>query len=270
MKNHCKEIIAIGDIHGRQAWKEIVDLHPDAHLVFLGDYCDPYEDFSRKELLDNLNQIIELKRKHPEHVTLLLGNHDLHYFVAGFPAGSRYDNGIANELRQIFTTERDLFVYAYETEDLLFTHAGVSQGWLDACWNRPILPSPAQCFNHPEELEDKGAALYTCGPGRMGLDPAGGIFWADEDELEIVPTGFIQIAGHNGMDTIRHIHSRGADKDLMADLLICDCLENFRYLRIDLADENYYRFYEMNLRGEQPELLFERKRKPTDENMGKE
>ena len=77
-------------------------------------------------------------------------------------------------------------------------------------------------------------------------------------------------ASPNGMDTIRHIHSRGADKDVMADLLICDCLEHFRYLRIDLADENYYRFYEMNLRGEQPELLFERKRKPTDENMGKE
>ena len=257
MKDHCKEIIAIGDIHGRRCWEEIVKRHPDAHFVFLGDYCDPYDNFSQKALLENLNRIIELKRSHTEQVTLLLGNHDLHYFVPGFPMGSRYDRNIAKALQQIFTTERELFAYAYETGNLLFTHAGISQGWLDACWKLPFLPSLAQCLNHPENMEDKGTALYTCGPSRMGPDPAGGIFWADEDELEIVPTGVIQIVGHNGMNAIRHIHSRSAEKNVMADLLICDCLEKFRYLRIELTNEEKYGFYEMNLRKKTSKFLFE-------------
>lgn len=38
-----KPIVAIGDVHGLEKWRSIVDEHEDCTIVFLGDYLDPYE-----------------------------------------------------------------------------------------------------------------------------------------------------------------------------------------------------------------------------------
>ena len=39
-----KQII-IPDVHGREFWREAVKgIDEDTHVVFLGDYLDPYED----------------------------------------------------------------------------------------------------------------------------------------------------------------------------------------------------------------------------------
>ena len=40
-----QHIIIIPDLHGREFWRKAVnELPEDAHVVFLGDYLDPYED----------------------------------------------------------------------------------------------------------------------------------------------------------------------------------------------------------------------------------
>ena len=43
-KTNTKPIVVIGDVHGLTCWKDIVKVHKDSMFVFLGDYCDPYED----------------------------------------------------------------------------------------------------------------------------------------------------------------------------------------------------------------------------------
>ena len=58
-----KNIIVIGDVHGRTSWKQIVDKHPGCRLVFLGDYCDPYEKIPGEAVLENLMEIIRQFRK---------------------------------------------------------------------------------------------------------------------------------------------------------------------------------------------------------------
>ena len=63
-----KPLIAIGDIHGLEDWKAIVEKHPDCRIVFLGDYLDPIEYIPRKRLLQNLCEIILLKKKRPDDV----------------------------------------------------------------------------------------------------------------------------------------------------------------------------------------------------------
>ena len=66
-----KPIIAIGDIHGLDIWREIVERHRDCQFVFLGDYLDPFNYIPRQKLIDNLNSIINFKRSKPEDVVLL-------------------------------------------------------------------------------------------------------------------------------------------------------------------------------------------------------
>ena len=111
-----KPTIAIGDVHGLDLWRDVVEAHPECRVVFLGDYLDP-----------NLREIIDFKRSRPEDSVLLLGNHDLHYFCEEASPASRFDAGIAGEASSLFLDNLDLFQYAFQDGEYLFTHAGVSQ-----------------------------------------------------------------------------------------------------------------------------------------------
>ena len=38
-----KKVIVLGDTHGRDIWKKIVEANPDADLfIFIGDYFDSF------------------------------------------------------------------------------------------------------------------------------------------------------------------------------------------------------------------------------------
>ena len=95
--------VVIGDIHGLDSWKWIVDSHPECEMVFLGDYLDPKERVPKVELLRNLEEIVALKRSRPEDVVLLLGNHDLHYFCEEAPLGSRFNADMAEDASRLFS-----------------------------------------------------------------------------------------------------------------------------------------------------------------------
>ena len=74
-------ILIIPDIHGRIFWKEPCKEFKGKHIVFLGDYLDPYkhQNILEKTALENFKEILEFKKNNKDLVTLLLGNHDLHY-----------------------------------------------------------------------------------------------------------------------------------------------------------------------------------------------
>ena len=102
-KTNTKPIVVIGDVHGLTCWKDIVNAHKGSMFVFLGDYCDPYEDIKPIELIKNFCSIIQFKKKCPDDVILLLGNHDMHYTSADFVISTRYDESIVSEMNHILT-----------------------------------------------------------------------------------------------------------------------------------------------------------------------
>ena len=74
-----KKIVVIGDIHGRDTWKEIIAKEePFDKVVFLGDYFDSYY-ISFKNQFINYNEIIKYKDDNKDKVITLFGNHELHY-----------------------------------------------------------------------------------------------------------------------------------------------------------------------------------------------
>lgn len=220
-----KQIVAIGDVHGLDAWKPIVAGNPDSRIVFLGDYLDPYRPLTREGLLDNLREIIRLKQSRPDDVVLLLGNHDLHYFCEDIAVGSRFDYEIAPDAFKIFVGNMDLFSYAYQEGNLLFTHAGVSQKWfIDDFKGDPERPIAWQ-LNHP--ADGQVAAICRVGYSRGGWkNDSGGIFWADIDELDEPLSGFTQVVGHNRVKSVTEHTGRLGGK-----IYFCDCLEAGGYFK---------------------------------------
>ncbi|AQG80311.1 metallophosphoesterase [Spirosoma montaniterrae] len=197
-------ILTISDLHGRTVWKE-ADFSRYDRVVFLGDYTDSY-DISDETIYANLLEIIKLKRKQPAKFVLLIGNHDAqylhfpHYRCSGFRAWAQPD------LSALFAKHDSLFQIAYQQGSYLFSHAGVTNRWLDRLTTQmgidrnTITPDfdLAALLNtlHQQPLKQRNI-LFEVGPKRGGFDSCSGPVWADRDETrtDYLP-GFHQVVGH--------------------------------------------------------------------------
>lgn len=133
--NKDPRLLIIPDVHGRTFWKKAVQTQDYDTVIFLGDYVDPYEEegISDDQAYQNFAEILQFKKRQPDRVVLLLGNHDLHYASDRFrlnACGSRYNKDFADILQQLFLAHRSAFKLAYQVQTehqrYLFTHAGVN------------------------------------------------------------------------------------------------------------------------------------------------
>jgi hypothetical protein len=223
-KSRTEPTIVVGDVHGLTYWKDIINDNPDCRYLFLGDYLDPYEEINPEKLIDNLKDIIRLKQEQAQNVILLLGNHDLHYVTEKIGRGTRWNSELAEEASGLFTDNKDLFQYAYQEDNYVFTHAGISHNWFTDYFRGDVCENIAGQLNNPTPGQEKH--LFACGIARGGLDRYGGIFWADMIELYNPLEGFTQIVGHNRVADIEDITMNGGR------VIFCDCLFNQHYLKI--------------------------------------
>ena len=204
--------IIIPDVHGRPFWMDAVRDVPNTPVIFLGDYLDPYdyEGIPREEVFPRFEKIIDLKRKFPDSVTLLLGNHDLHY-VDRKLEGGRFDIIHARRNRKAILDNADLFdlaqVVTVGATKLLFTHAGLQAGWLAR--HRELFDlggdkNLADCLNEPwHDQSRRPGLLKALGDipySRFGRCRYGSPIWNDVDDFvdgrEELP-GYCQIFGHS-------------------------------------------------------------------------
>ena len=134
------EVVIIPDVHGRKFWKEALDKfpkedYPNLKIVFLGDYLDPYtgyEPITSEDAYNNFLEILEYA-KSDSRIILLIGNHDWHYFVNLDTC--RMDFARERMIEKLFVDNISLFRLTYTIEldecKYLFSHAGVTQKWLN-------------------------------------------------------------------------------------------------------------------------------------------
>jgi predicted phosphodiesterase len=124
--------VIIGDVHGRDQWKQIVAQEKDAdRFVFLGDYFDSF-DISAVEQMHNFKEIVEFKQTIGEEVIMLIGNHDYHYFPEmGDSSTSGYQTRMAPSIKQLIDENRKHLQVAHRIGKFVFSHAGISSEWLD-------------------------------------------------------------------------------------------------------------------------------------------
>lgn len=212
------KILIIPDVHGRAFWKHAVE-YVDRYekIVFLGDYLDPYphEDISFNDAVSNFEEILAFKKENPGKVILLLGNHDMHYVEEDFMDCSRMNRGRRSEMHYKYYGEnRDLFQLAFvlETHNILFSHAGVYQEWLDK-YQLSVQNLIDQDFSY-HFLED--ISIY-----RGGWMDVGSPIWADVQESihHDLAAGYYHIFGHTQLSEKPYII------DKMACLDIRKCIE---------------------------------------------
>ncbi len=214
-------IIAIGDLHGKSVWKEAIKKKADLY-IFLGDYIDSFE-FSNKEILNNIKEIISLKKTKKDKVILLLGNHDIQYFYYPKYMCSGYRHEMQKGLTKLFNDNKSLFQIAFQVKNYLFTHAGVSKNWLEL-FKEVIKPlklnkNLANLFNKVSNSEEMDI-LHTVGQIRGG-DLFGGITWADLSETrEDFIEDYHQVVGHTKVPFIC------MEKKEKSSITYIDCLDS--------------------------------------------
>ena len=135
--------VIIGDIHGHDSWKQVVAQEQDAdRFIFVGDYFDSFT-VSGVVQIHNFKEIVEFKTTTDKEVIMLIGNHDYHYFPEiGDSNTSGYQSTLAPSIKQVVGENKQHLQLAYQFDDILVTHAGVSSEWLDdtiTMWDVPNL-----------------------------------------------------------------------------------------------------------------------------------
>jgi hypothetical protein len=154
------KLVVIGDIHGRDIWKQIVAKeHDDTdEFVFVGDYFDSFR-IKGPDQINNFLDIIEFRNTSIYHkVTLLVGNHDHHYYPGVDDSGtSGYQTLLAPSIKHVVGENKQYLQAAYQSGEFVFTHAGLSSEWLDDSiegWN-------------VENVVDKVNELFYYQPGKI-------------------------------------------------------------------------------------------------------
>ena len=193
------KILIVPDVHGRAFWHRALELVDQVdQIVFLGDYLDPYshEGISFDLALEEFNKILEFKKEYPDLITLLVGNHDMHYIIKDFMDCSRRNTDMLDQLHKLYNSNLDLFNLIHIEDDWLFSHAGVYKGWMDKYeFTLEDLNLKTFLGSHWPALED--LSMY-----RGGYNYVGSCIWADIRESvknELFP-GYKQIVGHTQLN----------------------------------------------------------------------
>ena len=196
-------ILAIGDIHGRDKWKDIIDSYSNERIdkiVFIGDYVDSF-DISAEQQLMNLRELINFKLNNKQTVELLIGNHDIQYMVPTEYLNKVKCSGFQethySDYHNIFKNYKELFNIAFQHKNWLFSHAGIHRGWYNFTFKQfhQEGESLAESLNH--QLKNTNEILFDCGFKRGGSQKVGGPLWADKSETLRKPLqGYHQVVGH--------------------------------------------------------------------------
>ena len=226
-----KDIIINPDIHGRTFWKEGPDIKSVDKVIFLGDYLDPYswEGITRRQAIDNFNEIMEFKRANMNKVVLLLGNHDLQYVDPGI-GRSRMDSTNRRDIHSTFISNKRLFqlgyTLEYEGKNISFTHAPILKSWVTEV-NQHVKVLPDDIEGIIEELNKRwlssdiyslpilGGLLSFCSRYRGGYDRTSSPIWADIRDFKRTEAfdDWYQIYGHTQLIDGPIISAYGADLD---------------------------------------------------------
>jgi hypothetical protein len=137
----------------------------------------------------------------------------------------RFDLGIYECANELFVNHFHLFQYAYQENNYICTHAGISNEWFVKDFQGDITQNIAEQLNNPTDEQVQALCqISELFGGKKGT--IGGIFFAHVQDLYEPLHGFTQIVGHNRMDEISEYQCE------YGNVIFCDALWNEKYLKI--------------------------------------
>jgi len=256
-----KKILAIGDLHGSDIWKDkLTDITIYERIIFLGDYVDHWTR-SDKDILNNLLDIIQLKKDYPDKVITLLGNHDYYYLIRKFGCSGLRPT-MMEKLHEIFTENKKMFLICYQIESddvqFLFSHAGIHQQYysnfidpitcvLDGIDKRIISLADKACnrlapkinllhFNYEYRY------IYSAGRDRGGLELYGGPLWIDMNTLIKNPLREFKVNGNEYKKIIQIVgHTEQKKKVNNQNNIVFVDFPSYPFYEMEIPD-NYSEF----------------------------
>ena len=222
------KIIAIGDLHGKRIWKEIIKDNDFHIVVFNGDYFDCYGEISPVEQLHNFKEIIEYKRENPDKVKVLLGNHDFHYLpnifesYSGYQPEQKYNFGLEIDK----AIKENLLQACYVYEDIIFSHAGVGKIWCKDVFGE----------ENPDNLQDKINDELIYRPSSFRFTPGSSYSVYGDDECQTPIWIRPRALKHGRMNGYRQVVGHTQDKNIKIedDIAFIDVFNNCKeYLVIE-------------------------------------
>ena len=154
------KIIVIGDTHGREIWKNIIDVEENFDkIIFLGDYFDSKERINVQHQISNFKDIVAFKESYISKVILLFGNHDFHYLNGISDRYSGFQHSDRKEISKYINDayRKSIFSMCDVESPYLFSHAGLTKTW---CVNNLTLKDYSNFNSLMEEVND----LFFCFP----------------------------------------------------------------------------------------------------------
>ena len=218
--------LVIGDIHGRSIYRDIIEKESPDQVIFLGDFASSHHNISPEKQIEEFDWVINYKQQHPNTI-ILRGNHDTeamgYYWAECYPKAYGYD--MWAERKQIWL-DNTQWVYIDEDLKTIFSHAGVSQIWMDNSRIKSVYEinnlEPSELFGFtPESLFDNFGNSVTQPPT-----------WIRPQSLcKCNVREWDQVVGHTQVTT-DIINIRKATKK-NRNIWLCDALDMSKYLIID-------------------------------------
>jgi hydrogenase maturation factor len=210
------KLVAIGDIHGRDIWKQIIAKEHDAdEFVFVGDYFDSFT-VKGPDQINNFLDIIEFKKQSKVPITLIIGNHDHHYYPGVDDSGtSGYQTLLSPSIKHVVGDNKQYLQAAYQVGEFVFTHAGLSSEWLDDSiegWNTDnVVEKVNELFQYQpgkiayRSYKQVGDQVY--GAQGYGNESFQGPIWIRPAALmtankKTLRKKIVQVVGHTPQDNI--------------------------------------------------------------------
>lgn len=196
--------VIIGDVHGRETWKDIVNIEgTDQRYIFVGDYWDSY-DVSFNDQRDNYLDILSFKKNNMNNVELLIGNHDFNQYVYNNKC-SGYQDTYAPQIRQLLNDHFDLFdvvtTVISEKSEYVVSHAGFTKVWCNEFIHYPS--DIVQFVKNINKQWKNGLTkqfffqtVHNSVIDMYGINPNQGPMWVRPDTLKEYGIRANQIVGH--------------------------------------------------------------------------
>lgn len=238
------KVCVIGDIHGTtkflDCYMDILKNDNDCEkIIVLGDHFDPYENISVDELIEKYNEFIDVCKK-DNRIISILGNHDLSKYIIYDDCTNRTSRNRHNQDRIGKEVEKNLpdSYLVYKIGNYLFSHAGVSQVWLD------YISKYNEDCNYAEKIMNstKGwtvdelsdiANFWVFDYSGYGNDAHQGCTWIRPTALcKCAVEGYNQVVGHTQVEEITKVQMENG-----MDLWLTDNCRKSKYLVLDIKED---------------------------------
>jgi predicted MPP superfamily phosphohydrolase len=224
-----KKIAVIGDIHGTtkflECYKNIQKNDSDVDkIIVLGDWFDPYIDIDLDTMIDRYNEFVKIW-KSDDRIISILGNHDIAgYIIYGdYTSRTLRFHKMKQRITDVIEPNLSESYLTYKVGDYIFSHAGVSQDWLNDI-------SQYTTHNYVDDImnckkgwtEDELSDICTFYPydfGRYGNNIHQSCVWIRPQSLyECAIDGYNQVVAHTKVKEITKISLKnGKDVWLVDD-----------------------------------------------------